>query len=287
MRMRRRKTKKSRKKFVSALRPETGERMQYHIDLKEGDVAPYVLLPGDPDRVKVIASFWDESRFVGHHREYNSYTGTYRDVPISSVSTGIGAPAAAIAVEELANIGANTFIRVGSTGAIQREVRCGDLVITAAAVRHEGTSKQYVNVEYPAAASYEVVLALIQACETLGYRYHVGITCSTDSFYTGQGRPGYGGYKQSWTDQLIPDLQKAGVLNLEMEAAAILVLTNLYNLRGGVVCATFANRVTDTFEVVGEEEAAHAANEAVRILHGWDEERKLTKKKYWYPSLKR
>jgi len=285
--MRRRRIRKSREKFSSAQRPETAERMQYHIRLKEGDIAPYVLLPGDPDRVKVIASFWDESRFLGRHREYNSYTGKYRGVPISSVSTGMGAPAAAIAVEELANIGARTFIRVGSTGAIQRDMNCGDLVITTGAVRHEGTSKQYVNVEYPAAASHDVVLALIQACETLGYRCHVGITCSTDSFYPGQGRPGYGGYKQSWSDQIIPDLQRAGVLNLEMEAAAILVLTNLYNLRGGAICAIFANRVTNEFEVAGEKEACHAADEAVRILHGWDEERKLARKKYWYPSLRR
>jgi len=172
------------KHLVSASTPQTETGLQYHIQCKPGDVAPYVLLPGDPDRVARISKYWDERREVARHREYVTHTGKYKGAPISATSTGIGCPAAAIAVEELLRVGAHTFIRVGTTGAIQPEIKVGDLVISRAAVRLDGTSKQYVRVEYPAVAHHEVVLALIEAAETLGVRYHVGITASTDSFYT-------------------------------------------------------------------------------------------------------
>lgn len=273
------------KRSLSAVRPETEERVQYHIHLKPDDVSRYVLLPGDPDRVPKITKNWDKVREVAKHREYLTHTGFYKGVRVSACSTGIGSPAAAIAVEELANIGADTFIRVGSTGSIREECECGDLIISTGAVRLEGTSKEYVRVEYPAVASYDVVAALIEAAESFGYRYHVGITASTDSFYCGQARLGFGGYKQSWMEDLIPDLRGANVYNLEMEAAAILALANLFGLRAGAVCAVFANRVTDEFKVVGEEEAGKTATEAVKILHEWDEVREKRGKKYWFPTL--
>ena len=274
-----------RKRSLSAVRPETEERVQYHIHLKPGDVSRYVLLPGDPDRVPKITKNWDKVIEVAKHREYLTHTGFYKGVKVSACSTGIGSPAAAIAVEELANIGADTFIRVGSTGSIREECKCGDLIISTGAVRLEGTSKEYVRVEYPAVASYDVVAALIEAAESFGYRYHVGITASTDSFYCGQARPGFGGYKQSWMEDLIPDLRAANVYNLEMEAAVILTLANLFGLRAGTVCAVFANRITDEFKVVGEEEAGKTATEAVKILHEWDEAREKKGKKYWFPTL--
>ncbi|RLG60882.1 uridine phosphorylase [Candidatus Geothermarchaeota archaeon] len=272
-------------KFISAKVPETAEKRQYHIALKPGDVSNYVLLPGDPDRVEKIAKIWDEARFVAKHREYVTYTGKYRGAPISAVSTGIGGPATAIAVEELARIGANTFIRVGTTGAIREEIKCGDLIISVAALRRDGTTRQYISLEYPAVANYEVVLALIQACEELGYRYHVGITCSTDSFYVGQARPSFRGFWQSWMDNIIPDLQRANVLNFEMESSTIFTLANLFGLRAGSICAVFANRVTDEFKMVGELEACKAACEAVRILNEWDLEKKNRRKRYWFPKL--
>ncbi len=273
-------------KLKSADVPETEEGLQYHIMLKPGDVAPYVLLPGDPDRVPKIAKYWDEARHVARHREYNTYTGKYKGVPISATSTGIGGPSTAIAVEELLRIGAHTFIRVGTTGAIQRDIKVGDIIITYASVRLEGTSKQYVIPEYPAAASPEVVLALIEAAETLGVRYHVGITASTDSFYTGQGRPGYNGYMQSWMKNIIPDLQAARVLNFEMESATLFTLANIYGARAGMVTAVIANRVTGEMVAgAGEEDAIKVANEAVRILYEWDEIKRKRGKKYFYPGL--
>ncbi len=270
--------------YKSAIRPEARGRIQYHIALKPGDVSRYVLLPGDPDRVPKISSLWDSYKVVGRHREYLTHTGYYRGVRISACSTGIGSPAAAIAVEELANIGADTLIRVGSTGSIQPDIRLGDLIITTGAVRLEGTTKQYVRIEYPAVASYEVVAALVEAAETLGYRYHVGITATTDSFYCGQARPGYNGYWQSWMDNLIPDLQRARVLNFEMEAASILTLASLYGLRAGAICAVYADRVRNKFAVKGEEEAAKTACEAVKILSEWDKAKEQKGKKWWHPS---
>ncbi|RLE59437.1 MAG: uridine phosphorylase [Thermoprotei archaeon] len=273
-------------KILSAAKPETESGLQYHIQCRPGDVAPYVLLPGDPERSEKIAKTWDEWKFVARHREYVTYTGRYKGAPISVTSTGIGGPAAAIAVEELLRVGVHTFIRVGTTGAIQPEIKVGDIIITRASVRLEGTSKQYVRVEYPAVASYEVVMALIEAAETLGVRYHVGITATTDSFYTGQARPGYGGYKQSWMDTLIPDLRAARVLNFEMESATILTLANIYGARAGCVCAVLANRITDEFAVgAGVENAILVANEAVKILHEWDKIKEKTGKKFFYPEL--
>jgi len=259
------------KRFVSAKRPETAERVQYHIRLKPSDVSRYVLLPGDRDRVPKITASWDKAKEVAKNREYLTHTGFYKGIKISVCSTGIGSPAAAIAVEELANVGAEIFIRVGSTGSIREECKCGDLIISTGAVRLEGTSKQYVRVEYPAVASYDVVAALVEAAESFGYRYHVGITATTDSFYCGQARLGFKGYKQSLIDDLIPDLRAANVYNFEMEAATIFTLASLFGLRAGAVCAVFANRVTDEFKVVGEEEAGKTATEAVKILHEWDE----------------
>jgi len=255
--------------------------------LKPGDVAPYVLLPGDPERVPKIANLWEEKREVARHREYVTYTGRYKSVPISATSTGIGGPSAAIAVEELAQVGVRTLIRVGSTGSIQKEITVGDLIIATGAVRLDGTSKQYVRSEYPALAHYEVVLALIEAAETLGVRYHLGIIASTDSFYTGQGRPGFSGYWQSWMNNIIPDLKRANVLSFEMEAATILTLANLFRLRAGCVCAVFADRVRDIFEIKGEDDAIRVANEAVKILYEWDSIKDKNNKEHFYPSLTR
>lgn len=262
------------------------EGKQYHIQCGKGDLSPYVLLPGDPERVLKIASLWDNFTDIAYHREYRSTRGTYKKTDISCVSTGIGSPSAGIAVEELARIGCHTLIRVGSTGVIQ-DIPCGDLIINTGSVRFEGTSKEYIFTEYPAVANYEVVLSLIEACETFGYPYHLGIGASTDSFYLGQARPGFNNYFQSKYEKFVKDLQAASVINFEMETSCILAVSSLYNVRAGAVCAVFANRVTGEFEVSGEERAGRAASEAVKILHEWDEIKKTKGKKWVYPSLVR
>jgi uridine phosphorylase len=273
------------KKWESASRPETSEGIQYHIGLKPGDIASSILLPGDPARARLISGLWDSAKQMAEKRSYLTFTGVFKGVPITTTSTGIGCPATAIAIEELASIGAKTLIRVGSSGAIQKHIKCGDLIITTGAVRNDGTSAQYVVPQYPAFANHQVTLALIEAAESYGFRYHVGITCSTDSFFTGQGRPGFKNYWQSNMDHIIPDLKAARVLNFEMECSTIFTLSNLFGLRSGAICAVFANRETEEFATLGEKEASQTACEAVKILAEWDEQSVKAKADNWHPSL--
>ena len=266
---------------IEADKPVFEEGKQYHIECKPGDLKGPVLLPGDPERARRIAETWEDFKEIAAHRQYYSYTGKVHGVPISVTSTGIGSPACEIAITELLNIGCDTFIRVGSTGAIQPGLELGDLIINTAAVKMEGSSKYYVPADYPASAHYEVVLALIEACEVLGFTYHLGVAASSSSFYLGQGRPGYKDYKISKTEKIVPDLQKMGVMNLEMEASHIFTLGQIYGARTGAICAVYANRVTNEFGTKGEKEAITAANYAVKVLAEMDEEKrnKGTKRK--------
>ncbi|WP_123534631.1 nucleoside phosphorylase [Halosimplex salinum] len=258
---------------------------QYHLEVGRGDVAESVLLPGNPERVEKVTDGWDASEVVAEHREYRTATGTYDETPISVTSTGIGSPSAAIAVEELARVGADTLLRVGSCGAIREEASVGDLVITTGAVRQEGTSKEYVREDYPASADDRVVAALVTAAERLGYDYHVGVTASTDSFYAGQGRPGFDGFEAAGSDELVEDLRAANVLNFEMEAASILTLANLYGLRAGAVCTVYANRVTGEFRTEGERKAAKVASEAVSVLADMDAAADEAGVDRWHPGI--
>lgn len=270
---------------VSAERPETQEREQYHLEVKEGDVASNVILPGDPGRVEKISSLWDSHEQKGAHRQFVTHTGKYKGTEISACSTGIGGPGTAIAVEELANVGARDFLRVGSTATLQEEINIGDIIISTGAVRLEGTSDQYIRQEYPASPSYEMVLAAVTAAESLDISYHLGISASTDSFYLGQSRPGFQGYKQDYSEALIQELQRAKVLNFEMEAATLFTLGNLYGFRTGAICAVYANRVKDEFRVQGEENAIRCGNETIRILAEMDGEKSKANKNYWYRGI--
>ena len=270
---------------ISAKAPVVGGK-QYHIACGPGDVAPYVLIPGDPERVGKIASLWDSSREVAYHREYHTMTGKYQGVPISCTSSGIGGPSLAIAVDELCRIDAHTFIRVGSTGGIQKGQKIGDLVISTGAVRLEGTSKDFVIPEYPAIANYEVVMALIQAAEELKVRYHVGITASTDTFYTGQGRPAYGDYFPRFKEHIFRDMQAARVQNFEMEAATLFTMASLFGKRAGAVCVIIANRVTNEFHIddAMQKRAGLVASRTVAILSKWDKAKEVKHKRYLFGS---
>jgi uridine phosphorylase len=180
----------------------------------------------------------------------------------------------------------HTFIRVGSTGAIQKDIDCGDVIISSAAVRLDCTSNCYVMPEYPAVASYEVLLALIEAAESLGIsNYHVGVTATTADFYAGQNRPTPKA-SGSGMEDLLPTLQRAGVLNLEMETATLYTLAGLYGLRAGSICAVYANRCTDEFKPeAGEDDAIKIANEATKILYEWDKKKRKKRKRWLFPSL--
>ena len=265
--------------------PEHADDVQYHIAVGPGDVAETVLLPGDTDRVETIVGQWNDREEVASHREYHTVTGEYEETPISVTSTGIGAPSAAIAVEELARVGCETFIRVGSCGAIQEEMDIGDLVISSGGVRLEGTSSAYVREEYPAVADHEVVTALVAAAERLGYDYHVGLTASTDSFYAGQGREGFGGYEAPDGKALFEEMKAASVKNFEMEASAICTLANVYGLRSGAVCTVYANRTTGEFRTEGEGRAAETASLATHLLARMDEVKAEAGADRWHAGL--
>ena len=264
---------------------DPNDETQYHLEVGPSDVADAVLLPGNPERVDVIADIWDTADERAHHREYRTVTGTYDDAPISVTSTGIGSPSAGIAVEELSRIGAETFLRVGSCGAIQPEASVGDLVITTGGVRQEGTSDEYVREDYPASADPEVVTALVTAAERLGYDYHTGVTMSADSFYPGQSRPAFGGFEARGAAERLDELRDTGVMNIEMEASAILTLANVFGKRAGAVCTVYANRETGEFRTEGEAKAAETASLAVSILDEMDRVKREAGADRWHAGL--
>jgi|TARA_X000001036_G_scaffold52340_1_gene41789 uridine phosphorylase len=207
--------------------------VQYHIQMKEGDVADFVILPGDPGRVETIANHFDTAEVVAHNREYKTMTGKYKGRSVSVTSTGIGCPSTAIAVEELANIGAKTFVRMGTSGAMQEFTRVGDKVIATGAVRYEGTSVQYMPIEFPAVASHDMVTALVNSASDAKLNYHTGIVQSKDSFYgqhSPEDMPIASELLQKWDAWI-----KGGVLCSEMEAATLFVVGSYRKLRTGAV----------------------------------------------------
>ena len=207
--------------------------VQYHIQMKEGDVADFVILPGDPGRVETIANHFDTAEVVAHNREYKTMTGKYKGRSVSVTSTGIGCPSTAIAVEELANIGAKTFVRMGTSGAMQDFTKVGDKVIATGAVRYEGTSVQYMPIEFPAVASHDMVTALVNSASDAKLNYHTGIVQSKDSFYgqhSPEDMPIASELLQKWDAWI-----KGGVLCSEMEAATLFVVGSYRKLRTGAV----------------------------------------------------
>ncbi len=217
--------------------------LQYHLKIDLGDVAPYVLLPGDPGRVETIAAKWDTARHVATNREYVTYTGTYKGAPISCTSTGIGAPSTSIAMEELARCGARTFLRVGTCGTVQAHLSNGTMAIFDSAMRLDGASAAYAPIEFPAVASHDVVTACQTAARKLDLPSVVGTTRSADTFYAGHPQPGssYGGYWQSaWRDHF-EDLRQLNIVAAEMEASLIFVLARVWGLRAGGVAVILDN----------------------------------------------
>ena len=213
--------------------------------MRPGDVAPHVLLCGDPARLDAICAAWSEVEERCAVREYRVRTGTWRGLPVSAASTGIGAPSTAVLIEELAKLGAETLIRVGNSGGLSPRLELGDLVVTTGAVRDDGTSKSYVAPEYPAVADWRVVGALCAAAEARGARWTAGITWSLDAFYArnallgpkGELEPmSYAGYWTPTQEQWIRSMQAAGVQNCEMEAGVLLTLAGLFGLRAGWIC---------------------------------------------------
>ena len=204
---------------------------QYHIQCSEGDVGRYVILPGDPGRCPAIAALFDDAYHVTQNREYNIYTGTLLGEKVSVCSTGIGGPSAAIAMEELHNIGADTFIRTGTCGGIDLDVQSGDVVIATGAIRFEHTSREYAPIEYPAVADFGITHALWKASLALGYCTHTGVVQCKDSFY-GQHSPG----RMPVSYELLQKWEawkRLGVKASEMESAALFVVADTLKCRCG------------------------------------------------------
>jgi uridine phosphorylase len=266
----------------------TGER-QYHIGLGPGELAEYILLPGDPDRTSRIAERLDSIEGEHRHREFASVTGTYRGQRVSVVSTGIGTDNVEIAVAEILAITERpTFIRVGSCGALQPEMELGDLVVSTGAVRLETTTAWFVHDGYPAVADYEAVVALLEAAHRLGHRTHVGLTATAPGFFGAQGRP-IPQLPIRYPD-LAEDMARQRVMNFEMEASALLVLAGLASSRAGVVCAVYAQRSTGRFVEGAQKDAAEAACvetglESLRILAEMDRQKRGAEAERWRPSL--
>lgn len=214
--------------------------IQYHVHLKRGDVGRYVILPGDPGRCEKIARYFDDPVMVATNREFCTYTGTLLGEKVSVTSTGIGGPSAAIALQELVNVGADTFIRVGTCGGMQPEVLAGDIVIASGAIRMEGTSKEYLPIEFPAVANYEVLTALVNSAKALNYNYHIGIVECKDSFY-GQHMPermpvGYE-LMNKWKAWIA-----GGALASEMESAALFTISSFLRVRTGTASIVLHNQ---------------------------------------------
>jgi len=204
---------------------------QYHIELAPGDVGRYVFLPGDPGRCEAIASHFDEPHKVASHREYETWSGYLEGEKVSVMSTGIGGPSAAIGLEELVAIGADTFVRVGTSGSMQEQIKPGDIAIVSGAIRDEGTGLHYLPIEFPAVADVDITVALRDAARTLGKNVHVGVSQSKDSFY-GQHSP-----ERMPVARHLQDRWSAwiggGAICSEMEAAALYIVAAVLRVRAG------------------------------------------------------
>jgi uridine phosphorylase len=208
---------------------------QHHIQLQKGDVGRYVLLPGDPGRSEVIARYLEGAVHVATNREYVTYTGYLDGVKVSVTSTGIGCPSSAIALEELVRVGADTFIRVGTSGAIQPGTQSGDLAIVTGAIRDEGTSVHYLPIAFPALADLEIVAALRTAAQKAGLPHVLGISQSKDSFY-GEVEPERSGVTSRLLDRWHA-WQVGGAICSEMEAAALFIVASTLKVRAGGIMA--------------------------------------------------
>lgn len=237
---------------------------QYHIQAGKGDVGRYVILPGDPKRCVKIAQYFDDPVLVADNREYITYTGFLDGVKVSVTSTGIGGPSASIAMEELVNCGADTFIRVGTSGGIQSEVKSADVVIATGAIRMEGTSREYAPIEFPAVADLSVVNALVEAAKELGQPFHTGVVQCKDAFY-GQHSP----ERMPVSYELLNKWEawkRLGCLASEMESAALFIVASALRVRVGSVFLVVANQEREKLGL--ENPVVHDTDMAIRTAIG-------------------
>lgn len=249
---------------------------QYHIQVAKGEVGRYVILPGDPKRCKKIAQYFDDPVFVADNREYVTYTGTLDGVKVSVTSTGIGGPSASIAMEELYRCGADTFVRIGTCGGMQPEVKSGDIVVATGAIRMEGTSKEYAPIEFPAVANLEVINALVEGAKKEGCEFHTGVVQCKDAFY-GQHEP----QRMPVSYELLNKWEawkRMGCKASEMESAALFIAASHLRVRCGSDFLVVGNQERNALgmenPIVHDTEAAiTVAVEAIRKLIKADREK--------------
>ena len=245
------------------------EGLQYHLQIRKGDVGRYVIMPGDPKRCARIAGYFDDARLVADSREYVTYTGYLDGVKVSVTSTGIGGPSASIAMEELVKCGADTFIRVGTCGGVQLDVKSGDVVVASGAIRMEGTSKEYAPIEFPAVADLEVTNALVEGAKKEGCEFHTGVVQCKDAFY-GQHEPETKPVSYELMNKW-EAWKRLGCLASEMESAALFIAASHLRVRCGSDFLVVGNQERqeaglDNPIVHDTEAAIKVAVEAVRRL---------------------
>ncbi len=275
------------KTFRSAEIVSTKEGRQYHIGCAPGDVAPNILLCGDPARAHRVAGYFEEKREPILSREYVTITGIYRKMPMTVMATGMGPDNTEIAVVELAQIVENpTMIRIGSSGALRKGIELADLVISSGAVRLENTSTQFVVEGYPAVAHYEVMLALLEAARRNRFPHHLGLTATAPGFYGAQARkvPGF----PPRDPELPAKLDVMNVANMEMETSCLFTLAQLRGFRAGAVCAIYANRHKNEFidtekKDLAEKRCIETGLDAFEALAMMDSRRGDAP--YWVPSM--
>lgn len=282
--------------YESAERVRDAQGRQYHIGLAPGEVAPRILMVGDPARARRVAGLFDSVELERSNREYLTFTGTHGGLRVSVMGTGMSAANTEIAVVELIQCLAGeggaidpavTMVRCGSSGALQPDMALGDLVVTQGGVRLEGTSLSYVEPGYPAVASPEVALALVQAADERGKAFHVGLTATADGFYGAQGR-NVPGIPPPRDTEILDRLATQGVKNFEMEASCLMTMASLIGFRAGAVCAVYASRPQNTFiDDAAKRDAELACIEtglrSLHILAGMDERRGA--RSCWHPGL--
>ncbi len=273
--------------FQSAEVVKTAEGRQYHIGVGPGEIAPMILLCGDPKRAYRTAEYFTKPATPITHREYVTITGTYAGIPITVMATGMGPDNTEIAIVEVSQIIPRpTFIRIGTSGGLHNDVRIGDQIVSSGALRYESTSTFFVPEQFPALAHHEVMLALLEAAARKKIPHHLGLTATAAGFYGAQGRhvPGFPPREQG----LIDDLIRVGVWNFEMEASCLFSLATLSGARAGCVCGVINERQRNVFATTEQIEATERNTielglEAVVVLSHMDARRQDAR--YWLPSM--
>ncbi|MEZ8142231.1 uridine phosphorylase [Enterovibrio norvegicus FF-33] len=240
------------------------EQNVFHLGVNASDLdgATLAIIPGDPARVEKIAALMDSPKFLASHREYTVYLAKLEGQSVVVCSTGIGGPSTSIAVEELAQLGVRTFLRVGTTGAIQPNINVGDMIVTTGSVRLDGASCHFAPLEFPAVADFDVATAMKAAADESGAAVHTGVTASSDTFYPGQERyDTFSGRVVRRFQGSMKEWQDMGVLNFEMESATLLTMCASSGLKAGCVAGVIINRTQKEIP----DQATMAATEARSI----------------------